>query len=367
MKQKLGELVRTQRSLVGLKLDDVAEQARVPAETLAAFEGGLQNITAAALDRISYVLAIDPRALREGRIERRPTASLFFRQGAFPDFREVEDRPSVAAAFDRALALVEINAILGRPPSLRARFEPEEPTPEAAMDGYRLASRVRGTLGNETDPVPDMAPLLEDQLDILVRVEPLASRRIDALSLKEAQTGAAAVILNATSERRANPNTARVDLAHELAHILFDPANGEINIIVDDESDEDRSVTHAERRARAFSAELLMPLEGLRRLLGRPRYEMSAPRALDLVDRVRQEFVTPIEITVSHLVNREYIVHWLREPLIEKARRVEPPRGLDLSRPALVHANDVLERRVLEALAHGWGGGGWVAGLPREP
>lgn len=353
MKQKPGELVRAQRSAAGLGLEEMAGLAHLQMDALQAFEHGTGRITAAALDRIAYVLAIDPGALREGRIQRRPTASLFFRQGAFPDFRDDEDRPKVATAFDRALALVEVCALLGRPPSLRAQFQPEVPTPEAAMDGYRLAHRVRAALGNESEPLPDMVALLEDQFDILVRMESLASARIDALSVKVGGMGAAAVILNSASERRRNSATTRVDLAHELAHILFDPADEEINLIVDDDTDADRRVTLAERRARAFAAELLLPQEGLRRVLGRPRYEMSQPEALAFVERARQELGTPIEIAVNHLVNREYIVHWLRDPLIELARRSERPPGQEAPSATTARPRDVLERRALEALTRG--------------
>ncbi len=322
-------------------------------ETLEAFEEGRGSITAAALDRLCYALAIDSGALREGRIERHPTASIFFLHGSFPDFREEEDRPKLALVLDRSLALVEINGLLGRPGSLRARFEPEEPTAQAAMDGYRLARDVRRKLGNEADRLPDMVFLLEEQFDVLVRIETLASWRIPALGMKEPQTGAAAAILNAANDRRANPQTTRVDLAHELGHILFDPPNGEVNLIVDYDSDEGRVLTHAEMRARAFAAELLLPLEGLRRLLGRPCYEMSESNALELVARTRGEFLTPIEITVNHLVNREYIVHWLREPLIEQARRVEPLRDVAAPRAPNVPEHDLLERRVEEALTRG--------------
>jgi Zn-dependent peptidase ImmA (M78 family) len=350
MKQAIGELVQVQRAAVGLTLDQVAEQAHVPLETLQSFEEGRGKITAAALERIAYVLAIDADALQEGRLERTPTAALFFRQGAFPDFRDDADRPKVAEAFERALALVEVNAILGRPAGLRSRFSVETPTPEAAKDGYRLANQVRMTLGNETDPLPDMAALLEDRFDILVRMEPLASSRIEALSLKEPQTGAAAVVLNATGKRRSNPLAARVDLAHELGHILFDPADREINLVMDEKTDEGMSMSHAEQRARAFAAELLIPAEGLRRLLGRPRYEMSMSQALALVEQVRREFTTPIEITVNHLFNREYIASWLREDLIEQARRHEPSRGVEANAAPVVPERDVLERRVVEAL-----------------
>ena len=349
MKQTIGELVQAQRAAVGLNLDQVAEQAHVPFETLKSFEEGRGKITAAALERIAYVLAIDADALREGRIERTPIASLFFRQGAYPDFRD-EDRPKVVTVFERARALLEVNATLGRLAGLRSQFSPEAPKPEAAKDGYRLANQVRTALGNETEPLPDMVTLLEDRFDILVRMEPLASARIEALSLHEPQTGAAAALLNATGKRRSNPLTARVDLAHELGHILFDPPDRENPLVIDVETDEGRSISHAEQRARAFAAELLMPAEGLRRLLGRPRYEMSTPQALALVERVRREFRTPIEITVNHLFWREYIVDWLRQELIEQARRAEPSPGIETTGAPVVPARDVLERRVVEAL-----------------
>jgi Zn-dependent peptidase ImmA (M78 family) len=349
MSQGIGKLVQTQRSEVGLSHEQLAELARVPLTALEAFEEGHGNITAAALDRIAYVLCVDADVLRQGRIQRAPTAALFFRQAAFADFRDVEDRPKVVEAFERALALRKVNALLGRPPSLRERFQPEEPTPEAFKDGYRLARKVRSALGNETGPLGDMAELLEEEFDVLVRAEALSSARIDALALKEPQTGVAAVILNTASKRRSNAWTARVDLAHELGHILFDPPQGEIHLVVDQEDDVGKGVRHAEQRARAFAAELLLPAEGLRQLLGPPRYEMALLPALDLLTRIRQEFHAPIEITVNHLVHREYIVHFQQEAVIEEARRRSGDRAAGVSPPE-PSRGDVLTRRVLEAL-----------------
>ncbi|WP_437878419.1 helix-turn-helix domain-containing protein [Sorangium sp. So ce513] len=349
MSQSIGKLVQTRRSEVGFSHEELAELARVPLATLEAFEAGQGNITAAALDRVAYVLGVDAGVLRQGRIERSPTAALFFRQGAFADFRDVEDRPKIVEAFERALALRKVNTLLGRPPSLRERFEPEEPTPEVFKDGYRLARKVRSVLGDETGPLGDMAELLEEEFDVLVRAEALSSAGIDALSLKEPQTGVAAAILNTASRRRSNAWTARVDLAHELGHILFDPPQGEIHLVIDREDDENKGVWHAERRARAFAAELLMPAEGLRQLLGPPRYEMALSRALDLMARVREEFRTPIEITVNHLINREYIVHFLQEAVIEQAKRTGRG-GAAATPPPHPARQDALTRRVLEAL-----------------
>jgi|HubBroStandDraft_6_1064221.scaffolds.fasta_scaffold77471_3 Zn-dependent peptidase ImmA (M78 family) len=347
-----GHLLRECRESARLSVDDVAREAHVEAEGLRAFEEDRGVISAAAFDRVARVLAVDPLALRAGRVERRPTATLFFQQGAFADFRDTEDQPKVAAALERATDLLDVNALLGRGPGLRARFAPVRAIAEAARDGYRLATQVRAVIGNEVDPLPDMALLLEEQLDILVRTEELASGRVDALSVKDNERGAAAVILNAASGRRANPATARVDLAHELGHLLFDPADGRVNLVVDEEGREGRSITLAEQRARAFAAELLMPAEGLRRLLGRPQYVMGRAEAMAIVDRVRTEFRTPIEIAVNHLVHREYVWAEIREPLIEQARdRERPAAGARVPRDTLVGRPDVLERRVIEALA----------------
>lgn len=348
----IGQLLRDRRDALGLAVGQVAEEAHVSEERLLAFEAGKGNITAAALDRVAHVLAVDPLALRELRLVPRPTATLFFQQfRTFADFRHDEDAPRVAVALERATNLLDVNVLLGRASSVRARFEPEQASDDAAKDGYRLANRVRVTLGNEVGPIPDLVSLLEDTFDILVRVETLASSGVDALSVKDNESGAAALIVNRASERRANPSAIRVDLAHELSHVLFDPANGRVNLVVDEDGQENKTVTRAEQRARAFAAELLMPAEGLRRLLGQPRYAMGMAEAMDLVERTRAEFVTSIEITVNHLVNREYVWGALREALIKKARSgvSSDDRG-DLGLVRLSGRPDLLERRVLEAL-----------------
>ena len=115
---------------------------------------------------------------------------------------------------------------------------------------------------------------------------------------------------------------------------------------LDETSEEGQRRARVEQRANAFAAELLLPAEGLRRLLGKPAYEMSVAAAREMVDRARREFATPIEITVNHLVHREYVVHWNREAIIREARAREPVR----SGATAVTTRDVLTRRVVEAL-----------------
>lgn len=351
MIELVGRLVKELRTEARLELDDLAERAGLLVEELKAFEEEGRAVSTAALDRLAYALAVDPDALAEGRSVRRPNATLFFRQGSFPDFRDDQDRPTVAAALERALALVEINEILGRSSGLRAGFAPEAPGSEPDKDGYRLAWKVRAALGNEVEPLADVVELLEDRFGVLVLTAPLRTRSIHALTVKETTRGAAATILNAMSPRRKNPRADRVDLLHELGHILFDPANDEVNLVIDDEAGAaagGERLTKIERRANAFAAEMLIPQRGLRKVLGDPSYEMSVQAALGLVHRAREVFATPIEITVNHLVNREYVWIEIRERLIEYARGSAEASESVEAVPAA--RRSVLEHRVLEAL-----------------
>src|SRR6185436_7833352 len=170
MSQAIGRVLREHREAVGMLPDALAEQAHVPVDVLLAFEDGRGRISSSALDRVAYALSIDPFVLREGRIHQRPTASLFFRHTEYIDLVEA-DRNVVSNALERALALVEVNALLKRSSSVRSTLGPEDPTPEVYKDGYRWARRVRAEIGNERDPLVNVTSLLEDRFEILVRWE----------------------------------------------------------------------------------------------------------------------------------------------------------------------------------------------------
>ncbi|MEZ4299946.1 MAG: ImmA/IrrE family metallo-endopeptidase [Polyangiaceae bacterium] len=274
--------------------------------------------------------------------------TLYFWQAPFADFRHVEDQPRVLEVLRRVAALAHVEGLLGLPPTVRSQLRPEAPRPEAAKDGYRLATRVRALLDNESGPIDDPRELLEDRFGVLVLALPLSSTRVHALTLKDNVTNAVAVVVNSAGERFQNPQALRVDLFHELAHVLFDPPNGDINLVVDDADGAD-SKKHVEQRARAFAAEMLMPAEGLRRLLGKPSYEIGLEAGLQMVEKTRSFFGTPVEITVNHLVNREHIVDWNREALIDRARMEYAP---STEHPALFAQDrpSLLEQRAGQAI-----------------
>lgn len=88
------------------------------------------------------------------------------------------------------------------------------------------------------------------------------------------------------------------------------------------EPESEKKVAREEQRARQFAAELLLPLDGLTRLLGAPKRTDSEQSARALVSSAREYFGTPWEIAVQHLHNRDFISLDTRDLLIRRERRV---------------------------------------------
>jgi hypothetical protein len=171
--------------------------------------------------------------------------------------------------------------------------------------------------------------LLEECFDVAVCTAALRTRSVMAVTVKERMRGGASVVMNTGFvDYRRRRLAGRVNLAHELAHVLFDPVNDEVNMIIVDRVDprDARGGTGIEQRARAFAAELLIPALGLSARFGAPA-GITEPGAADaLVDDVRGLFLAPAEITVNHLVNQRYIANddALREDLIRSAAMRSP-------------------------------------------
>jgi Zn-dependent peptidase ImmA (M78 family) len=157
-----------------------------------------------------------------------------------------------------------------------------------------------------------MRVLVEQRFGVAILMRTLATARSTAASVRAEE--AAGIVLHARDlHRKKNPLLARVHLAHKLCHILFDPSDGGMHIVVD--LDADRRGHAAEQRARAFSAELLLPLGGLVALLGDPRGVSDLNAAIALISKARSHFGTSHEITANHLCNLNFIDLRLREHL----------------------------------------------------
>jgi Zn-dependent peptidase ImmA (M78 family) len=172
---------------------------------------------------------------------------------------------------------------------------------------------------------------------------PFRAPHLVALTAKERASDLAAVIVNASSTTHR-----RVDLAHELAHVLFDETVDEVGYWLDLEAHREADASRSEQRARAFAAELLIPRRGLAELVGHAHEHVEARSSLaasmDLTRRVGHHFHASPELTTNHLVNNGYISDALRE---EVSRAVTiPPFPASPRRP-------MLHRRLAEALEAG--------------
>lgn len=300
--EAIGHAVRVAREQAGLSVADVAARAEVSSAALAALERAeLGPLTTTDLERIAGTLSLSPGALLSGRAERHEPPSVFLRHAGTMDFDE-RDLPELDRALEEGRSLGALGPAVGDAGPLR--FEPQEAggdrSERPAWEGYELARRVRAALGLPRAPLPELAALVESRFDVAVVVASLASTKVTALAVKDG-TGAAIVLNARDPERATNPLLARVHLAHELCHVLFDPPSGGVDLVVDVVAD--KRALRAEQRARAFAAELLLPLDGLVELLGQPRGVATLGAARALVAKARGHFGAPHEITAHHLCN----------------------------------------------------------------
>lgn len=356
---KVARRLREARNALDIDLDVLARDARVPREVLAGLERGeAVRVSTAALARVARRLSLPPTALLS--LDDAPEAplSLYFRHASVPDFFH-EDEAAARKAVLLARTIEGLDDLLDRRDPLRKWFAPKAVGHVPFEDGYARARRVReilhqrGHLPSVTAPLPDpLETLVEDAFGVPVLDEKLATTSVLAFTAKDQATGVAAIVLNQSSRWASNPFRRRVDVAHELGHTLFDTREEPIALWIDREEKPGKASLGlppedpVEQRAKAFAAELLIPMMGLRELLGpRPSVRASREQAIDRARRTREHFLTPIELTVHHLANHGYLPEYLHEEIVTIAP------GPATIAPA--RRQGMLRRRVQEARAAG--------------
>jgi len=336
----VGHRIAETRKRAGVSLDELARRARVPTAALTALEMGQPaNLSTAAVARLARELDVDVSDWLGPPVQ--PSEpSLFFRQAGVPDFFDV-DRASVVQALRYARSIATVDELLGHSYK-RTEFAPVEVGSDRPYEqGYSLARRLRQALGRLVEPLESISAIIEDEFGVPVFAYPLHASHLIALTAKERTSNLAAVIVN-----RNFPGSRRVDLAHELAHVLFDAPLQDIDYWLDlDILEHDSRI---EQRAKAFAAEFLIPRAGLVQNFGpaqdRGEKRNSLAASLDLARRVGAHFRTPPELTANHLVNHSYIAEELREEVGESVT-VPPFTG-----PPRI---EMLHRRLAEALGAG--------------
>lgn len=341
--QHIGTVIRQTRERLRVTQADLAKRSSVSAVLLAAQEAGTTLLSTAKLDRIASALGLDAAALSEGREQVRGLVA-HPKYAGHTDFRQ-EDLRTLDRAQQHAEALRELSALLAER-TLLDDATPRAPGAKAALDGYAKAREVRRLLGLTVEPLPELAGLVVERVGVPVMLEKLRTSGLHAATVRSNGSRAAAIVLNTAAADRATLPAQRallerVDICHELCHALYDEPVDQLIDVTIERVGADLDESRVEKRARAFAAELLLPREGLVRLLGKPKRSDSPKMASEFVDKARTYFLTPVEIAVHHLGNHGYFAPFLRVALLAEAR----------GRPQAPATDDIAWRRALEARA----------------
>jgi Zn-dependent peptidase ImmA (M78 family) len=309
MFKELGAAIATERTRQGLRVGDLG----VDSQVVEGIEAGKPGITTTQLEKIASALQIDAMALRAGEIRPRPQPSVYLRhRGNQQDFTAA-DAPLLDSALEHARARNALARLVGDDvgifPShkLETRGVAADATNAPAHQAYQLARELRRVLGNDADSLADLRDLAESRCGVTVLVRRLSTIGSSAFAVKAADE--AAIVLAPLTHSR--EPFARLWIAHELCHLLFDVDAGGVHVVVD--FDDELHVQQAERRARAFAAELLLPEAGLRKLMGPPAGASGEVAARNLVAMARDAFGSTWQVAANHLCNLGFISMGLRE------------------------------------------------------
>lgn len=330
MTADMGRRIRATREAAGWTIGRLAKAARIDAAVLEAFERGDEvSISTAAITRAARALGI-PVSEWTSVEPTKASAAVYFRHTSVPDFYDA-DRVLVVAALAEAAVCHELRTILG---AQCHPFSSERRVRSAPyQDGYRLARAVRMWMKNYDQPIEDVRSVLEDRFGVPVVHASLRTPSVAAFTVKQREPSMAAVVVNSRVPRSKGLAYERIDLAHELAHVLFDEPQGEFSLWIDLETDPS-TPSPIEQRAKAFAAEFLAPERGLKRSIGMPHGSWSTSECVAGGQRVMDEFGLTPEVTANHLHNRGYVPEahrtWLAgrlvrptQPAVGRARLVE--------------------------------------------
>lgn len=329
---ELGKALAQLRLLQSLSIEACASLVGTTVEVLVAAERG--DIDPTVLENLARLHHLDVESLRRGvllPLEAGKGASVFLLRGDCPSL-DARDLGVLGRAMraGRTMTVLSARTDNGEPLRRRMRFTPVRPQgflpADAARQGHKLARKVRAELQLGGEPLGDMRAFLEEQLGIAVVVDALVSHELRAASILDMNRAAAAVVLASPHpDLERNPTLARVYMAHELGHLLFDPGTPRsIRLALDNRSIlGEGPIDLLESRAKGFAAEFLIPRQGLCALFGEPFVsEATLAKAREMVARTRDHFGTPTEIAARHLGNLGFI---RQELILDLLERFPPP------------------------------------------
>lgn len=271
-----GKTISARRRSMGLSVDTLARAADLGVDDLESFESGSRTLPFRTIESLCRFLVLD-----ESVIGYRPGAGgdqqlgVRFKEffNTADDAKGVFNESAVLRLSDAAWVIkkqLNLNLRLGldqkeviRELNIKPSNDYQYPVHEK---GYYLANKTRQLLGlDESEPIGSLIDLMEKRLHVPVVHLPFSSKFAGA-TIAPGDNGRG-IVVN-TSGANKNIWVRRSTLAHELAHLLWDP-DGELNKLVVDEYDDFEWRGHSgesdgmvEARANAFAIEFLAPKIG---------------------------------------------------------------------------------------------------------
>ena len=291
------QALRQQREALGVTPGQLASAAGVPVATVKRAEQDADQVDLRELERLSWVLGLDPAKLSvDQRAGADPALGVRLRLLEGPDAPATGARlsPPSVLRFSEAASIIRAQLQLQRwlgAGDDAPHFEPSHDYGEhdhAWRAGYRLAEWTRQRLGLGLEPIESMRHLVEHRLGIPIIQVALPTRIAGATISSHGRRG---IVLN-TAGANSNVWIRRTTMAHELAHILFDPEQQLSNVRVDSYDEVARNAEHGapspdrvEQRANAFAVEFLAPREAVKKIVPSPAQVSTAS-----IERVMSRF-----------------------------------------------------------------------------
>ena len=280
-----GKRIRSRRLALGLSPSDLARKVGIIGEEITTLENGSSRLPARTLTRICSALSLDEYKIGlEDPSSKERDLGVRFRQ-----LQTDLDNDGTRLTKSSTLSLLEdawliskqneLRRSLGQQYAFRSEFVPNTDYGHAQKPawriGYELAFRTRAILGlGPEDPIENLRSLVEDRLHIPL-IQDKLPRNIAGATV---QSGDDRGIVVNTEGKFFNTWSARLTIAHELGHLLWDPDN-RLNSLIVDTNDRLRESpwqadTYVEQRANAFAIEFLAPKEAI---IGRFRNQYNPP------------------------------------------------------------------------------------------
>ena len=268
--QQPGKRIREWREHLGISLPALSKRADISIDQIKRLEQNVSRISAKDVAKICAALSLDEyRVGLEQITEQELDRGYRFRQLQSDDDNSgsrLNERSALSLLEDAWLVSKQnkLRKMLGGGLDYRSEFDPDSnygnPSFPAWKVGYSLAVRTREKLSiPEDQPIENLRELVEKNLQIPL-IQDALSPDISGATVQLGQDRG--IVVNIKGNQH-NPWSARLTIAHELGHLLWDP-DQELNALIVDRNAMFSTApwstsTYVEQRANAFAVEFLAP------------------------------------------------------------------------------------------------------------